>query len=366
LKVGLAVGGGTGRELAEVFELALRCLTDVHGQAFEIVRSSHRYRTFFDMAGQAPAAAASAASEDALAYEEFLLGLARNGVRAVFRTAFNAESVYLAREHLRSVKVEYLPFAHGSFLLVRDQAQGFYAGRNNAPDSSSDLIVRTCEFRRDVTESVLDFALREAAQTWGPGATQRIVLVYKFHLLDNRFTHWIEDFARARSLRLELLQPDTMNRRLLRGEFRGNVLVVGSNEWLDIAHAELLARHGGLVHDERCVRNVYLDSRLAGIVEYQTVHGSADDIASRGLVNPIATLRSTVALAEYGGACPGATARLEDAIAAARKTAHMTEGTAVVARRVMERYREGVNRAAEHRDDGGRRQDIRASTPDAR
>jgi isocitrate/isopropylmalate dehydrogenase len=287
-------------------------------------------------------------------------------VRAVFRTAFNAESVYLARERLRSVKVEHLAFAHGSFLLVRDQAQGFYAGRNNAPQSSSDLIVRTCEFRRDVTERVLDYALREAAQTWGAPATQRIILVYKFHLLDNRFTRWIDDFARARSLRLDLLQPDTMNRRLLRGEFRGNVLIVGSNEWLDITHAELLARHGGLVHDERCARNVYLDSRLEGLVEYQTVHGSADDLAGRGLVNPLATMRAAVAVAERGGACRGAMAGLEDAIAAAGTTAHATEGTAIVARRVMERYREGANLAAAHGDDGGRRQDIRARAPDAR
>jgi isocitrate/isopropylmalate dehydrogenase len=366
LKVGLAVGGGTGPELAEVFEFALRCLTDIHGQAFDIVRSSHRYRTFFDMAGHAPVAAAATAYDDALAYEDFLVDLARSDVRSVFRTAFNAESVYLARERLRSVKVEHLPFAHGAFLLVRDQAQGFYAGRNNAPDASSDIVVRTCEFRRDVTESVLDFALREAAQTWGPGAKQRIVLVYKFHLLDNRFTQWIEDFARARSLPLELFQPDTMNRRLLRGEFRGNVLIVGSNEWLDIAHAELLARHGGLVHDERCARNVYLDSRLAGLVEYQTVHGSADDIAGRGLVNPLATMRSAVAIAERSGTCQGATARLEDAIAATRKTAHVPEATAVVVCRVMERYRESVNRATAHGDDGGRREDIRASTPDAR
>jgi tartrate dehydrogenase/decarboxylase/D-malate dehydrogenase len=345
LKVGLAVGGGTGPELAEVFERTLARMTDAHGAAFEIVRSARCYRTYVDVAIQTPAAAAAAAAEDARAYEDFLLELARKDVPAVFRTAFNAESIYLARERLRSVKIEPLPFAQGHFLLVRDQAQGFYSGGNNAPASSPDVIVRSCEFRRDVTERVLDFALLEAAAMWGPEETKRIVLVYKFHLLDNRFAGWIAAFARARSLRIELLQPDTMNRRVLRDEFRGNVLVVGSNEWLDIAHAELLARHGGLVQDERCTRNVYLDPRLEGLVEYQTVHGSADDIAGRGVVNPLAAMRSAAAIAERCGACLGATTRLEEAIAAARRTIPSTESTSLVAERVLERYRASAEQA---------------------
>jgi isocitrate/isopropylmalate dehydrogenase len=338
LKVGLAVGGGTGPELAEVFERTLACLADANGATFEIVRSSRRYRTYVDVARQTPAAAAAAAAEDAQAYEDFLLELARKDVRAVFRTAFNAESIYLSRERLRSVKVELLPFAHGKFLLVRDQAQGFYAGGNNAPASSPDVIVRSCEFRRDVTERVLDFALLEAAAMWGPRETGRIVLVYKFHVLDNRFASWIAAFARARSLRIELFQPDTMNRRLLRDEFRGNVLVLGSNEWLDIAHADLLARYGGLVHDERCTRNVYLDPRLEGLVEYQTVHGSADDIAGRGVVNPLAAMRSAAAIAERCGGYLGSTARLEEAITAARRGKPATESTSLIAGRVLERY----------------------------
>ena len=339
MKIGLAIGGGTGPELADVFELTMACFAEVHRATFEIVRGSHLYRTYFDVAGNTPWAAATAAALDARAYEEFLLEIAGKDVRAVFRTAFNAESIYMARECLRSVKVEQLPFAHGNFLLVRDQAQGFYAGRNNAAESFPDVIIRTCEFRRDITESVLDFALREATEAWGSEASMRVVLVYKFHLLDNRFMHWIEDFAQARSVRLELFQPDTMNRRLLRDEFCGNVLVVGSNEWLDIAHAELLARYGGLVQDERCARNVYLDPRLEGLAEYQTVHGSADDIAGRGVVNPLAAMRSAAAIAERGGACLGAVARLEAAIASARRQFGGQESTAHVAGRVLDHYR---------------------------
>lgn len=340
-KVGLATGGGTGPEIAGVFERALSLLADAHATAFELIRSPRRYRSYFDVAALSAAAAAAAAAEDARAYEDFLLELAERGVRAVFRTAFNAESLYITRERLRAVKVERLAFERGEFLLVRDQAQGFYAGANGSPEDSPDRVVRTCEFRRDVTEMVLERALSEAAASWGgPGKAARIVAVYKYHLLDNRFARWVADFARARALRIELCQPDTMNRRLLRGEFNGNVLVIGSNEWLDIVHAELLARHGGLIQDERCARNLYLDPRLAGLEEYQTVHGSADDIAGLGIVDPLAALRAAAAIAERHGACAHAAALLDEAIAASRVGG--TPGgqdTALVERRVLERYR---------------------------
>jgi isocitrate/isopropylmalate dehydrogenase len=342
IPVGLAVGGGTGPELASVFERALSRLGEAHGARFEIVRDNRRYRTFFEVAELSAAAAARAAAQDAAAYEAFLLGLARRGVQAAFRTAFNAQTIYAVREQLRAVKIEALSFKHGSFLLVRDQAQGFYAGTNDDPESSPDSLTRTCVFRRDITEKVLARALEEAAQHWGADAKpDRIFAVYKFHLLDNRFARWVQAFSKARKLRIELFQPDTMNRLLLRGGLKGRLLAIGSNEWLDIAHAELLARYGGLVQDERCARNAYLDERVEGVAEFQTVHGSADDIAGKDAVNPVATLRAAAAVAQRSGACPGAVDAMERAI----ENARAREGTERTAARVLSSYKPGKSRS---------------------
>ncbi|MBI3552405.1 MAG: isocitrate dehydrogenase [Elusimicrobia bacterium] len=347
LTVGLAVGEGTGPELSEVFKTTLSRLADAHGVALEMRVSPRRYRTYASVGFNAVSAedAARAAEDDAKAYEAFLLELAGDGCGAVFRTAFNAQSIYLVRERLEGVKLEALPFAEGELFLVRDEAQGFYGGVNNPAGPSPDLIARTCEFRRETTERVIDFAIQAAGEHWGGvDRIERIVMAYKFHLLDNRFARWVAEHARARKLRIELFQPDTMNRGLLRGEFEGNVLIVGANEWFDIMHADLLARHGGFDQEERFTRNVYLAARLRGLSEYQTVHGSADDIAGRGSVNPLATMRAAAAMLERHAGRAGVAARMEAAIDAVKASGRETPGrggalaTSSVARRVMDGY----------------------------
>jgi isocitrate/isopropylmalate dehydrogenase len=63
-------------------------------------------------------------------------------------------------------------------------------------------------------------------------------------------------------------------------------------------HAELIERFGLGHQEERCTSNVYLHKDVEGFVEYQTVHGSADDIAGRGLVNPTSTLRAAAQVFE--------------------------------------------------------------------
>ncbi|MFE0347785.1 isocitrate/isopropylmalate family dehydrogenase [Streptomyces griseoluteus] len=54
---------------------------------------------------------------------------------------------------------------------------------------------------------------------------------------------------------------------------------------------------------------------VAGLVEFQTVHGSADDLEGRGLVNPVATIRAAAAVAERHVGCAGAVAAVEGALA---------------------------------------------------
>jgi nicotinamidase-related amidase/isocitrate/isopropylmalate dehydrogenase len=350
-EVGLAVGEGTGPELAEVFERAVQSLGETFGVRVRLRRCRHRFRTF------APVAAGKWSTEqviqvtreDARAYERFLRSLAARGCRTVFRTAFNAQSLYEVRERLGAVKVEQLKSATGEILLVRDQSQGFYGGKNSGP-GNADEIRRTAVFSRQRTEAVIDFGLAEARARWD-GPPDHVALAYKFHLLDDRFARWVDEAGRARGVDLRVYQPDTMNRHLLKGSFPGRLLLVGSNEWGDIMHADLLQRYGLGQQEERCSRNVYLAPPLAGLTEYQTVHGSADDLAGCGTVNPAATLRAVVAILEHEAGCSGAAAAMDEAIAATAIGGTTspdlggTSGTEQVLQAVLDAFRRPSGRA---------------------
>lgn len=303
LRIGLAEGEGTGAELAAVFRRALAELARGAGISYQVADCPQRFRTYGGLraAGLSHAAVQAAAAEDAAVYEEYLRDFWRLGGRVVFRTAINAESLYRARERLCAVKLDRVELPGARLVLVRDEAQGFYGGVNSSA-ADRDHIVRTCEFRRDVTERLIAFAVAAGAEAFGGrSAIDRVLLVYKFHLLDTRFLAWVDAAAAGLGMRCEIYQPDSMNRLLLRGEIRGNVVVLGSNEWGDVMHAELLARSdSGTAHEEACSENVFLDPAVAGLIEIQTVHGSADDVAGRGIANPGATLRAAArALARH-------------------------------------------------------------------
>ncbi len=334
--IGLVVGEGTGPELRQAFVGAVEALAAGAPAGVRLIECPHRFRTFSAALDQDldAAGAIRIEDEDAHEFEAFLRRLHGAGCRALFRTAFNAAALYRVRERLRAVKIERLPHAAGELLLIRDQAQGFYSGTNDAAEED-DRIVRVCEFRRDTTHRVLDFARRTANETWGETVEPaRFVVVCKFHLLDNRFARWISEWSRTRDVDASVFQPDTANRHLLAGQWHGRVVVVGSNEWGDIMHADLTARHGLGAHDDRFSRNVYLHADVDGLVEYQTVHGSADDIAGQDRVDPTATLRAAADLVESVVGVTGAIDRMAEALALAEREGRSTRRTV---RSVLER-----------------------------
>ena len=87
-------------------------------------------------------------------------------------------------------------------------------------------------------------------------------------------------------------------------------MTIAGNEWADIMHVMLLNMFGQGAQEARCTENVYLHPELHGLSEYQTVHGSADDIAGKGVVNPFATVRAAAAILERHAGCKG----IEDAM----------------------------------------------------
>ncbi|MFF7187958.1 isocitrate/isopropylmalate family dehydrogenase [Streptomyces sp. NPDC008222] len=311
--VGLAVGRGTGPELAAVFERVLGALTADQPAGVEIARSPRLYHSYVSLRPEGDVGRIrELTAQDADHYERWCRTRARRGTTAVFRTAINAQSLYLVRRRLRAVKVDLLTTGAGSLLLVRDQAQGFYSGENlHTPGQ----VIRTLTFSREVTEAVVGYALERARSEWPDGRIGRIVMAYKFHLLDGAFDAWVASLADRFGVRIEVFQPDTVNRNLITHGLPDRTLLVAGNEWADIMHVMLLDRFCSDRQENRCTENVCLAPGAAGLVEYQTVHGSADDLAGRDLVNPLATIRAAALIAERHAGCAGAVRATEAALA---------------------------------------------------
>ncbi len=312
--VGLAVGRGTGPELASAFERVLLTLAEMNSVGVRIERSPRRYHSYVSLRDEADAERIRGLThEDAEHYEEFCRTQAQLGTRVIFRTAINAQSLYLVRQRLHAVKVDLIADEGTSLLLVRDQTQGFYSGENTHTPGA---VQRTMTFSKETTETIIRFALRRARRQWPDESADRIVMAYKFHLLDGALGEWVAEIAGRLGVDIGLFQPDTVNRNLIEQGLPGRTLVIAGNEWADIMHVVLLDRFGFERQENRCTENVYLHPDVEGLVEYQTVHGSADDLAGRDRVNPVATIRAASAIAEEHVGCQGAVAAVDGALAA--------------------------------------------------
>ncbi|MFD0884206.1 isocitrate/isopropylmalate family dehydrogenase [Streptosporangium algeriense] len=307
--IGLAVGQGTGPELAAVFERVLTGIADTYSVGIDLIRSERLYHSYSSLrAGAGIERIRELTRQDADHYAEFCRTRAALGVPAVFRTAINAQSLYLVRQRLRAVKVETITTPETSLLLVRDEAQGFYTGENT---HGPGFLIRTMAFSREITEQVIAFAVRRARQEWPDGGAERIIMAYKFHLLDGALDEWVAESAARHGVEIDLFQPDTVNRNLIEYGPRPRTMIIAGNEWADIMHVVLLDRFGSERQENRCTENVYLHPEAAGLVEYQTVHGSADDLAGKDTVNPVATVRAAAVIAERHAGCAGAVRMVE-------------------------------------------------------
>ena len=129
-RVGYTAGRGTGKELADVFERVMKCLSSRYSISIELHRSPrvfHSYNSLVSDFGNHTDIECET-MEDVKQYENFCWTQAAQGTQVMFRTAINAQSLYLVRQHLQAVKVEYFNRGENTLLLVRDESQGFYTG----------------------------------------------------------------------------------------------------------------------------------------------------------------------------------------------------------------------------------------------
>ncbi|KAF7184401.1 hypothetical protein CNMCM7691_005221 [Aspergillus felis] len=310
IQVGLAVGNGTGPELTAVFERVIQSLAAPYNVTVTFLRSSRIYNSYSSLlAINDTDAVTEETLADAAHYGQFCKEVISCGVRAIFRTSISAQALYLVREQLQAIKVEHFTLSPtSSILLVRDQAQGFYSGTNSV-SSTKDAVSRTAHFSKAVFTRILSYALGRANQLWGQ--TNSVTMIYKFHLFDGLFHTWAIEWERTFGVPIRFVQGDTMNRDLLAFGVKGHNLLISGNEYADIMQTILLDKFGLGAQESACAENVYLHPDVQGLSEYQTAHGSADDLVGKGIVNPTATIRAAAAVLEEHAGCLGAKQRAD-------------------------------------------------------
>ena len=292
-RIGLIIGSGTGPELADVFKQSMDRISRLVGKPVEIVECEHQFHSYYQTAGWTPARIEAAVKDDVRRLEAFYQAHYGNGGRAIFRTAFNAETLYRFRAIGKAVKTVYIALQEKRLLLIRDETQGFYVNDSYHVDERE---IRFCgSFSLAGFQTITEYSLGEAERVLKKDYD--IWVLYKHHLFANVLESWTHKLLD----RAKIYQPNQATDLLLsylEGNSNADLLLITGNEVGDILHEVLIHTLELGTRNSLCSKNIYLHEDYRGLVEYQTVHGSADDIAGQGLVNPVATLRAAAALVE--------------------------------------------------------------------
>ncbi len=308
LKIGLIIGGGTGEELGEVFRLATGKISQRYGVPVEIREFEGRPKTYFESRSLPVGNSIETEKHEVIEIETFIRNSYSDGYGTFFRTAINAGTLYQLRKRLEMVKVMPFETPKGRILLVRDMMNGFYAIGERV--ESDEEIRFTGSFSKRNVRKIIEYAVGEA-QRYFDGDFQKM-MIFKYHLFDG-----FERYVSGADSDIKLYQPDTGIDELMRKRIDGDVLAIVANEVGDML-VEFVPLFYGIGNKETMFsRDVSLNREIEGLRIYQTVHGSADNIAGKGIVNPIATLKATAAIFEEGGNVDGVAKKIDVAISQA-------------------------------------------------
>jgi tartrate dehydrogenase/decarboxylase / D-malate dehydrogenase len=224
-------------------------------------------------------------------------------------------------------------------LFVRENTEGEYAGIGGRTHRGepSETAIEVSVFTRPATEAVMRFALERASERRGVliNATKSNASRYGYVFWDEVLVGLLPEFP---NVRIERVLVDALCTRMVRDP--GSVdVVVASNLFGDILTDLAAAFQGGLGMAPSASIPV---APGGGPALFEPVHGSAPDIAGRGIANPCGAIWSAVLMLEHlGHADAGAAlmAALEDVCRTGPRTADIggsasTEavGDAIVAR----------------------------------
>jgi homoisocitrate dehydrogenase len=206
-------------------------------------------------------------------------------------------------------------------LLVRENTEGLYAGRERLDGDTAiaeRVITRAASYRIGWRALELAASRAPSAAALASGA-RRLTIVHKANILpvtDGLFRDTVraaaQDFARPGAggeginIQVDELLVDVAAFKLV-AEPQSFDVIVTTNLFGDILSDEAAYWCGGMG----------LAPSLnwgEGVALAEPVHGSAPDIAGKGIANPIATILSAALLARYAWRLPEAASRIEDAV----------------------------------------------------
>ena len=196
-------------------------------------------------------------------------------------------------------------------LVVRELTGGIYFGeKTRTPEAASDACVYTTAEVERIAAVGFDAARRRVASS---GAAARLTSVDKANVLETSRL-WRETVSRLAAdhpdVELEHMLVDNAAMQLVSDPARFDVIVT-ENMFGDILSDEAAMLTGSL----GMLPSASLGDGGPGL--FEPVHGSAPDIAGRGVANPLATLLSAAMLLRDGLARPREAAALEAAVDAA-------------------------------------------------
>jgi 3-isopropylmalate dehydrogenase len=175
------------------------------------------------------------------------------------------------------------------FVIVRELVAGLYYGaRGEKPDGT---VFDTCEYHPAQIERVARRAFELAGQRSG-----RLTSVDKANVLDtSRLWRRVVSGLSAEypDVELDHMLVDNAGMQIVLAPEQFDILVM-ENTFGDILSDVAAAVTGGL----GLAASASLGDERPGL--FEPVHGSAPDIAGRGIANPAATLRSVALMLEHG------------------------------------------------------------------
>lgn len=338
--VGIIEGQGTGREVVSIFKRTLDFFADKEK------KDDVRFLSFNDEFGYRPHSYLSLeklyrgksdlfveklVAKETRDLESFYKECHKKTV-GLFRTAVNAEALYYVRRDIKKIKLVVLPLGLKDgperIIFIRDQLQGYYTndkvvyGKGSAKISLS----YTDENFRTIADFVKEVVSRDRIRGFD------LFFLYKFHLFGLRLQKMIEKAVKSSGLTIrgdfDIFQPDTALHILL-GKLKHwsgqkDVIIVAGNEIGDVLLESLIHYYGLGTKETSCNLNMAFVDEKKRLEVLQTMHGSADDIAGKGLLNPIATLRAGAYASENWLGVPRATVRMDLAIKKAVRSKYVT------------------------------------------
>ncbi|GMV48288.1 MAG: 3-isopropylmalate dehydrogenase [Pseudomonadota bacterium] len=274
--------------------------------------------------------------------EQAILGLRKHlGLFANLRPAL----CYDALVQASSLKPELV--AGLDILIIRELTGDIYfgqpRGRRTAVDGhfpGAEEAFDTMRYSRPEIERIAHVAFQAASKrasaSGRPGARGKVTSVDKANVLET-FQFWKDVVSAVHAqypdVELEHMYVDNAAMQLVRAPRKFDVVVTG-NLFGDILSDEAAMLTGSI----GMLPSASLDANGKGL--YEPSHGSAPDIAGKGVANPLATILSVAMMLRYSLQQPQAAERIESAVqavlAAGLRTPDLwSEGTSKVGTREM-------------------------------